>query len=488
MNYLKKLLCIVLCAVIAMFSLTCAYAVEDSLTYSLDSGVLIVSGYGDMQRTFMNDTTIKEVYIERGVTSVPDYAFRGCSNLEKATMSNSIVSVGVSAFEDCSSLSDLHLSKKTETIGEFAFYGCESLSKVMIPELTEEIYGYTFTNCTSLESLIIPVSVKNIDSKSFKGCSSLNRVYYTGSTSEWNDVTVSDDVISSKNIQFLSPEFSFEKTFSSGKLVMSLILESGSLNSLDVQFQPTGDVSIYRIQIGGTFTAASNKKTGLISLASDECVDIGEEVLKVTFNVNDCENYAVNIMFSSCAVTVEGYDVEVPVIYNGEYTVSGHAIEFYEVTSDPDMTGDGVAEGYCDCCDNTIIKPLTFAFKNCTVNGGILLLRSYGLTENSFREDYLNLDSPVIERHGNYISTDSHIDVDYSDGIEYSYDVSLLGDVDGDGFCDAQDSMIIMCLAENMLNQSNMSECAYLAADCTEDTLTDADDIVYAQMNGISVL
>lgn len=488
MNYFKKLLCIALCTLIAMFSLTCAYAVEDSLTYSLDSGVLIVSGYGDMQRTFMNDTTIKEVYIERGVTSVPDYAFRGCSNLEKATMSNSIVSIGVSSFEDCSSLSDLHLSKKTETIGEFAFYGCESLSKVMIPELTKEIYGYTFTNCTSLESLIIPVSVKNIDSKSFKGCSSLNRVYYTGSTSEWNDVTVSDDVISSKNIQFLSPEFSFEKTFSSGKLVMSLILESGSLNSLDVQLQPTGDVSIYRIQIGGTFTAASNKKTGLISLASDECVDIGEEVLKVTFNVNDCENYAVNIMFSFCAVTVEGYDIEVPVIYNGEDTVSGHAIEFYEVTSDPDMTGDGVAEGYCNCCDNTIIKPLTFAFKNCTVNGGILFLRSYGLTENSFREDYLNLDSPVIERHGNYITTDAHIDVDYSDGIEYSYDVSLLGDVDGDGFCDAQDSMIIMCLTENMLSQSDMSECACLAADCTKDTLTDADDIVYAQMNGISVL
>ena len=72
----------------------------DNVTYSLDTetGVLTISGTGKMTdysyslSPFCNDTKIKVVTIDYGVTSIGKYAFRSCKNLTSVTMPNSLTS------------------------------------------------------------------------------------------------------------------------------------------------------------------------------------------------------------------------------------------------------------------------------------------------------------------------------------------------------------------------------------------------------------
>ncbi|MBQ2880553.1 MAG: leucine-rich repeat domain-containing protein, partial [Anaerotignum sp.] len=55
-------------------------------------------------------TDITAVTVEEGVTSIGDYAFAGCSNLEEVTLPNSLTDIGDGAFYGCSSLTDVYYS------------------------------------------------------------------------------------------------------------------------------------------------------------------------------------------------------------------------------------------------------------------------------------------------------------------------------------------------------------------------------------------
>ena len=68
--------------------------------------------------------------IPESVTSIGNYAFKGCSSLTSITIPESVTSFGNSAFCDCSSLKELTLGKGLKKIGVAAFYGCDEIEKV----------------------------------------------------------------------------------------------------------------------------------------------------------------------------------------------------------------------------------------------------------------------------------------------------------------------------------------------------------------------
>ena len=77
----------------------------DNVTYTLDSdGLLTISGSGDMFKfgigdsPFWNNSDIKKVVIDEGVTNIGYEAFRACSNLASIKVSNSVTSIGDYAF------------------------------------------------------------------------------------------------------------------------------------------------------------------------------------------------------------------------------------------------------------------------------------------------------------------------------------------------------------------------------------------------------
>ena len=75
-------------------------------------------------------SSLTEVTIPEGVTSIRAVAFRSCSSLTKATISEGVTSIGDSAFAYCSSLTEVTIPKSVTSIEFFAFYDCGALTTV----------------------------------------------------------------------------------------------------------------------------------------------------------------------------------------------------------------------------------------------------------------------------------------------------------------------------------------------------------------------
>ena len=196
----KKILSILLAAclifsllpVTAMAAPTAGGTCGDNLTWTLENGVLTISGTGKMDRYGYNSKpdgsgvtsapwgeyyeAIERVVIENGVTSIGDRAFDNCTEIKGVSISDSVESIGSSAFRDCSILTSIVIPDSVESIGSYAFSGCSGLETVTLGNRLKTIEYDTFCDCTSLKSVVISDSVESIENGAFAGCSSLETV------------------------------------------------------------------------------------------------------------------------------------------------------------------------------------------------------------------------------------------------------------------------------------------------------------------------
>ena len=158
---------------------------EDNLTWKLyEDGTLTISGTGAMKdydydsnpSPVYKNSDVKKVVIEDGVTSIGDYAFRGCSSLTSITLPDSVTSIGDCAFVFCVGLSSITLPDSVTSIGDSAFKNCSSLTSITIPDRVTSIEPYAFDNCSSLTSITIPNSVTSIGASAFYNCRSLTSI------------------------------------------------------------------------------------------------------------------------------------------------------------------------------------------------------------------------------------------------------------------------------------------------------------------------
>ena len=307
----------------------------DNVTYLLDTstGVLTISGTGKMtdyhdydSTPFYKDTKIKVITIDFGVTSIGDYAFRGCTSLTSITIPNSVTSIGGDAFYGCTSLTSVTIGNsvtsiggnpfsgcksllsievsdnnknyssfdgilfnknkseliaypagKTDSeyaipnsvtsIGSYAFYGCTSLTSVEIPDGVTSIDWHAFSNCTNLTSIIIPNSVTSVGSYAFEYCTSLT------------SITIPDSVKSIGNWAFDHCKSLTSVTI--GNSVTSVTI-GNSVTSIG-SYAFNACTSLTSVTIGNCVTSIDervfNYCTSLTSVTIGNCVtSIGERV------------------------------------------------------------------------------------------------------------------------------------------------------------------------------------------------------------------
>ena len=176
---------------------------------------------------------LKSIVIPNGVTEVGVNAFAKCTGLTSVSIPSSVTIFGQDAFKDTpwlKSLGDLaivngsllayqganenvvipdgvkrisddafyynkQLKKVTipesvTDIGTGIFCGCSNLEEVTIPSKVTCLRISTFERCTSLKEVTIPAGVTAIEEHVFFKCDALTDVYYGGSKSMWDKITI----------------------------------------------------------------------------------------------------------------------------------------------------------------------------------------------------------------------------------------------------------------------------------------------------------
>lgn len=152
----------------------------ENLTWTLNEGVLTISGTGAMNDYNEYEVApwdahtqmIQRIVISDGVTAIGRRAFYGMSNLTTVTMPSSVTKLGALAFADCTRLVQIPLPA-IEQIGWGCFYGCTSLANVTLPDSLRSIGEQAFYNCTKLGGITIPASVEEMGIMVFSYCKSM---------------------------------------------------------------------------------------------------------------------------------------------------------------------------------------------------------------------------------------------------------------------------------------------------------------------------
>lgn len=193
---------------------------------------------------YVNGELATTLVILEGVTVIPDYAFYNCNSFSNIEIANGVTSIGYSAFAWCSSMNSIIIPDSVTSIGKNAFYACSSLESITLPFVgntkngnSNTHFGYifgapsyadnssyipasmktvvitggtsigdsAFFSCLNLKFLTISDSITNIGNYAFQNCIRLSNVYYTGSESEWENISIgigNENLTSAENIQY----------------------------------------------------------------------------------------------------------------------------------------------------------------------------------------------------------------------------------------------------------------------------------------------
>lgn len=144
---------------------------------------------------YIDNSLTTSLDIPDGVTSIPNYAFNGCSGITTIKIPSNVTSIGTDAFVGCDSITAATLPTTAlcaiaksklqkvvlnggEEIPSAAFASCSQLTNVEICNSIMSIGQFAFSNCSSLLSIRIPSSVTSIAWQTFSGCSNLISVTF----------------------------------------------------------------------------------------------------------------------------------------------------------------------------------------------------------------------------------------------------------------------------------------------------------------------
>lgn len=94
------------------------------------------------------------------VTSIGDYAFKGCISLTSATIGSGVTSIGQEAFT-MTKITSLTLPNSITNIKGWAFYGCSGLTSITVEAITPPTLGNSAFNNTNNCPIYVPSASVN---------------------------------------------------------------------------------------------------------------------------------------------------------------------------------------------------------------------------------------------------------------------------------------------------------------------------------------
>ena len=138
MRTFRVILSMVLCLTALLLPVAGAAAEDTNFGWSLEEGVLCITGQGEMDfaQPFPWEDRREEITalkVSEGVTSIQASALKDCTALQSVTLPKGLLYIHDSAFENCSALYWVTLPEGVIGIGEKAFAGCTGINGVFLP-------------------------------------------------------------------------------------------------------------------------------------------------------------------------------------------------------------------------------------------------------------------------------------------------------------------------------------------------------------------
>ena len=222
------------------------YGCGSLTSVTLEDGITSIGKYA-----FTKCKNLNSVVAPDGLTTISQYAFNGCSSLASINIPDSVTTLGEGSFAGCSSLTSVNIPKGVTTLNQ-VFANCTSLTEIYydaanLNDLTEQSFGvfnnagsngtgitfivgknvtkipsymfdcnssthnapkitnivfeegsvcetlnaHAFQGLKELTSITLSDSVTTIGDYAFGGCSKLTNITYTGTTEQWQAISIS---------------------------------------------------------------------------------------------------------------------------------------------------------------------------------------------------------------------------------------------------------------------------------------------------------
>ena len=278
------------------------------------------------------------------------------------------------------------------TIDDYAFYWCENLESISIPDGVTTIGDNTFESCTGLMSVIIPKSVTTIGYDAFYKCDNITDVYYLGTEEDWNGISIDD-----YNNSLLNATIHYNSTSPHTHIYETVAIPPTCTEQGYTTYTcECGDTYVdnYVDALGHSYTSkittsATHTTTGVMTFTC-ECGDTYTEIIERTTEhsyetvvtpptcteqgyttyICECgdtyfENYVkpshtskTIIIPATCTIAGMEYDVcEICGDTIGTPTVipaTGHTAGGWEVTLEPTYEADGLKVKKCYVCGEIV--------------------------------------------------------------------------------------------------------------------------------------
>lgn len=259
----------------AQFSTNSATGEMEMITIYIPASVVEIGDYA-----LPNIANLQHVVFANGsaLTTIGQYAFWQCVNLESINLPDSVTSIGNFAFDGCTKLGSdstvpFSIPKSLTKLGNNAFSACPAITTVVIPEGVEKINDKAFMNdtgltsvlmtggslteigvsafegCTALTEVSIPNGVTRIGATAFKNCSALTRVVIPATVT-----TIGKDAfLGCGNVQFFVVPGSYAEKWlednglTSSKLLTITYVLNGGVNAPENPLgYEAGDIFVFK--------------------------------------------------------------------------------------------------------------------------------------------------------------------------------------------------------------------------------------------------
>ncbi len=168
----------------------CGYSYKDNIVEPLghryQNDICLVCGLGKLAFELSEDGNS---YVVTGIVHNLDNKII----IPKTFKGKPVTAIAKEAFYNYENIISVEIPDSVTTIGQSAFAMCSSLQSIAIPNSITTISDFAFACCNQLESIVIPNSITSIGHYAFYECFALDRVYYSGTASEWAQITIASE-------------------------------------------------------------------------------------------------------------------------------------------------------------------------------------------------------------------------------------------------------------------------------------------------------